>query len=61
MEGVRAFGIVTWVSDDKCGILFDEPLSAGQITLLRSKVAIYHGLPLETKAALEDWVTGLAR
>ena len=61
IEGVKAFGIVTWSSDHNCGVAFDAPLTAGDVVLLRQKASIFKGLLLNTKAALDDWQTGFAR
>jgi hypothetical protein len=61
IEGVRAFGLVTWTNEHQCGVAFDVPLSTAEVTFLRQKVAVARGLPMETQAALDDWVTGLAR
>lgn len=61
IETVRAFGTVVWAEDGQCGINFDEPLSASDVSLIRRRVSTMAGLPPQVKAALDDWMTGFAR
>lgn len=60
-EKVRAFGTVRWLSGTDCGVEFDQPLSEMEVLSLRRAVAKGMGLPPEMKAALDDWVLGVAR
>ena len=61
IEAVHGFGYVMWSDHGECGIEFDEPLSADDVMVLRNRVARMAGLPLQFKAALDDWMTGFAR
>jgi hypothetical protein len=61
IESVRAFGIVMWSHRGECGINFDDPLSPGDVALLRHRVATMAGLSPQVKAALDDWMAGFAR
>jgi hypothetical protein len=61
VEGLNMFAIVRWQNDIECGVQFDEPLSQAQVIALRREVVNGAGLPAEMKAALEDWVLGIAR
>lgn len=57
------FGTVRWTKGDRCGIAFDDPISADELCLLRKKgkFVLVHGLAPEEQMAIEDWKTGLAR
>ena len=61
IEAVHSFGYVMWSDGGECGIEFDQPLSAADVTLLRHLVARMAGVPLQFKAALDDWMSGFAR
>ncbi len=61
IENVRTFGTVIWSNEVECGIAFDAPLSAPDVSLLRSGVAELGGLPPQLRGALDDWLTGFAR
>jgi hypothetical protein len=61
VDKVRAFGIVRWHSGTDCGIEFDRPLGTGEVVSLRREVAKGAGLPPELKAAMDDWILGVAR
>lgn len=60
-EKVKTFGTVRWHSGTDCGVEFDQPLSEMEVLSLRRAVAKGMGLPPEMKAALDDWVLGVAR
>ena len=60
---VEIFGEVIWAEDDRCGIIFDEPLSDDELGLLQalgSLTAVRNLLP-EELLAMEDWGSGFAR
>jgi hypothetical protein len=59
--GLRTVATVKWRSDLDCGVQFCEPLLQKQVIAIRHEVASNAGLPPEMRAALEDWVVGLAR
>lgn len=61
VEKIRAFGTVMWARGRECGIEFDEPLNASEVTILRQRVTAQGGLSPQLKGALEDWMTGFAR
>ena len=61
VERVSAFGSIVRCDGNARGIEFDEPLSAGQERHLRQRVEQARGLPPEIKAALDDWMLGVAR
>ena len=61
IDGFLLFGAVVRQDDDTRGIAFDEPLDANQEARLRQKVAQASGLPIEIRAAFDDWSAGFAR
>jgi hypothetical protein len=61
VEKVKTFGTVRWHSSTDCGVEFDQPLSQMEVFSLRRAVADGMGIPPEMKAALDDWVLGVAR
>jgi hypothetical protein len=61
VEGVNTFAIVRWRNDFECGVQFEEPLSQAEVIALRREVVNGTGLPADMKAALDDWVLGIAR
>lgn len=58
---VKAVATVKWRRDMECGIQFCEPLPQEQVIALRTHVAEGANLPPEMRAALQDWVMGIAR
>ena len=59
----QIFGTVRWLRDKDCGIIFDEPLSSRDLSLLRSKgnAVMVAGPTLEERKALANWKAGLGR
>ena len=58
--GIDTFGTIVWTASDRCGIQFDEPISAGDLVALR-RLAESVGWRLDEKQAEADWLSGLAR
>jgi hypothetical protein len=58
---VRTIALVRWRRDSECGVQFCEPLPQAKIIRIRREVVEGTGLPPEMRAALDDWVLGLAR
>jgi hypothetical protein len=58
---VRTVAIVKWRREMECGVQFCEPLPQAEIIRIRREVVDGAGLPPEMRAALDDWVVGLAR
>lgn len=61
VDKVRAFSTVVWSEHGECGIEFDGPLPAADINQLRFNIAKSAGLRPEVRAAMDDWMAGLAR
>jgi hypothetical protein len=61
IEGLSAYAVVKWSRLGFCGVEFDVPLSAPEITSLEQRVRAARGLAPELMAAMEDWTLGLAR
>ena len=61
IDGLVLFGTVVRQDDDTRGIAFDQPLNASQEARLRQKVLHANGLPIEIRAAFDDWSAGFAR
>jgi hypothetical protein len=61
VEGVKTFASVRWRNEHECGVQFDEPLTQAEVIGLRREVLSAAGLTTEMKAALDDWVLGIAR
>ena len=60
---IDAFGTVIWAVAGRCGLLFDEPISATDLVALR-RVAVaaeQSGITPEELQATADWMNGLAR
>ena len=60
LSTVRAFGTVAWVEGDEFAVAFDAPLTAADLTLLRKIVRSGLGFTPQVKAAIDDWVLGIA-
>lgn len=58
---VEAMATVRWRSGAECGLQFIEPLSQREVIGVRRAVAMGAGLDPAVRAALDDWVLGLAR
>jgi hypothetical protein len=61
IECVRAFASVIWSEGAECGISFETPLTDREVRRLRERIAATAGLPPQLKAALEQWMTSVAR
>ena len=61
VEGLAAYGVVRWARMGYCGIEFEPPIGLGQVKALAHKVTLSRGLPVEMRAALEDWEKGTIR
>ena len=61
VEKLRSFAVVCWLSDNECGVSFDEPLREAEVAALRKEVALAAKLPLSLPQAYDDWQTGYAR
>ena len=57
---VQAFGTVAWVRDDQFAVAFDQSLGADDLASLRKIVASGLGFTPQVKAAIDDWVLGIA-
>lgn len=60
---IDAFGVVVWAAPGRCGLVFDEPISAAQLVALR-QVAVADqssGISHAERQAAADWISGLAR
>lgn len=60
---IDTFGTVIWSVAGRCGLLFDEPISAKELIALRhvAVAAEQSGITPEELQAAADWVNGLAR
>jgi hypothetical protein len=60
---IDTFGTVVWAVADRCGLLFDEPISAKELVALRqvAVAAELSGMTHEERQATTDWMNGLAR
>jgi hypothetical protein len=58
VEGVHAFGTIVWSEGDLRGMRFDEPLGLSDEVKLRQKVAQAAGVPLDIRAAFDQWTLG---
>ena len=61
VDGLSVFGTVAWADGDERGVSFDVPLQPGDEAILRERMVQTQGLPLELKAAFDDWAQGFAR
>jgi hypothetical protein len=61
VDGLSVFGTVAWADGDERGVSFDAPLNPDDEAVLRQQIAETQGLPLEFKAAFDDWAQGFAR
>jgi hypothetical protein len=60
---VEAFGTIVWAAAERCGMLFDEPITIPQLVALRrlASRAADAGMTPEELEAAADWQNGLAR
>jgi hypothetical protein len=58
---IKTFCSVRWRRDHECGVLFYEPLMQADVISVRREVAEGHGLDPAMRAAMSDWVLGIAR
>ena len=60
---VDTFGTVIWATDGRCGVWFDEPISAKELMALRqvAEATEQSGTTWEEAQATADWMNGLAR
>lgn len=58
-----AFGTVVWAAPGRCGLVFDEPISASELVALRrvANAAELSAISDEERQATADWISGLAR
>ena len=61
--GIDTFGTIAWTVSGRCGIQFDEALSARDVITLRSlsEAAERSELTADERQAAADWANGLAR
>ena len=61
--GIDTFGTIAWAASGRCGIQFDEAISATDVVRLRalSKAAKCSELTPDERQAAADWANGLAR
>lgn len=58
---VRTFCKVRWRNERECGVQFYEPLAQMEVIGIRREARDGTGLPPVFRAALDDWVLGIAR
>lgn len=58
---LRTFCTVRWVGTGECGVQFDEPLLQADVVAVRKEAAAGRGLDPLLRAAMDDWVIGIAR
>lgn len=58
---IKTFCTVRWTGDGDCGVQFYEPLLQADVISVRSEVAAGLGLSAAMRAAMDDWVLGVAR
>lgn len=61
VDEVIGFGQVAWSEGNERGLAFDPHLTPVEEQHVRSKVKTAAGLPLEMRAAFDDWVLGCGR
>ena len=62
-ESIDTFATVAWSTAGRCGVLFDEPISAATLVALRrvASIAREQANSIEELEAIADWMSGLAR
>jgi hypothetical protein len=58
---IKSFCSVRWKRAPECGVQFYEPLLQKDVISVRREVSDGRGLDPATRAALDDWVLGIAR
>lgn len=58
---IKTFCTVRWTSELECGVQFYEPLLQEDIISVRREAAAGLGLDPAFRAAMDDWVLGVAR
>lgn len=58
---IKTFCTVRWTKGGDCGVQFYEPLLQADVISVRHEVAAGMGLDPAVRAAMEDWVMGVAR
>lgn len=58
---LKTVATVRWREGNQCGLQFFEPLPQMEVVTVRRAVARGAGLDPAVRAALDDWVLGLAR
>ena len=60
---IDRLGTIVWAVGERCGVLFDEPISTRELVTLRDiAVAAEHaGITPEEEQAAADWMNGLTR
>jgi hypothetical protein len=61
VENLKVFGMVVRTEGHEFAVVFDQPLQAEDLALLRSKVKQGSGFSPEEKAAIDGWVLGVER
>lgn len=61
VDQVVGFGEVAWSQGSERGLAFDPHLTSVEEEHLSAKVKAAAGLPLEMRAAFDNWVLGCAR
>ena len=61
IDGVLTFGTVVRLAGDDRGVAFEAPLDGNDEVRLREQVTQMRGIRPEIKAALDDWMLGVAR
>jgi hypothetical protein len=58
VEGINRFGTIVWSEGELRGMRFEEQLSLSDELKLRRKVADAAGIPLDVRAAFDQWTLG---
>lgn len=63
LDSIEVFGTVLWREGDRCGVLFEEPISRAELAELRrcAGATPRSRFTDEEIEAAADWVNGLAR
>jgi hypothetical protein len=60
---IDRLGTIVWAVGERCGVLFDEPISTRELVTLRdvAVAAELAGITPEEEQAAADWMNGLTR
>ena len=58
---IKTFCTIRWTSNNEFGVQFYEPLLQSDVISVRQEVAAGLGLDPAYRAAMDDWVLGVAR